>query len=54
MRVTIEVPDRVAQDALREYRTVRQQAEYLISRAIDEQAPRRVANPACQPAEARR
>lgn len=38
MRVTIEVPDRVARDAVREYRTVRQQAEYIIARAVSEQA----------------
>jgi hypothetical protein len=35
VRVTIEVPDQVARDAVREYRTVRQQAEYLIARSLE-------------------
>lgn len=46
MRITIDVPDRLARDAVTEYRTPRQQAEYLIRRALerdgrdDEEAPR--------------
>lgn len=34
MRVLIEVPDCVARDAVVEHRTVRQQAEYLITLAL--------------------
>jgi len=51
MRVVVEVPDRMAQDAVREHRTVRQQAEYLIARAMNDADRREQREPARQPAE---
>jgi hypothetical protein len=51
MRIVIEVPDLVAQDAVREYRTVRQQVEYLLARALREADHRDQPEPTRQPAE---
>jgi hypothetical protein len=45
MRITIEVPDRVADAALREHRTPRQQAEYLIARALERDERREPGQP---------
>jgi hypothetical protein len=52
MRIVIEVPDRVAKDAVREHRSVRQQAEYLIARAMSEKEDRHQRDDERQPARA--
>jgi len=56
MRVMVNVPDRLAERALSEHRTVRQEVEYLVMQALRELERREgyEHEPSARPAELRR